>query len=185
MAFCPNCRSEYRKEFTTCKACGGIALVDRLPDEADAESLQLSEAELAEGQPVGFTQGGSGREVSVDGRKIDPARIFVLATAAQVRDVLAEAGIASGIAPLDVDLADGVPRFEVRVRADAQARAEQVLFDRWRESMGDEGVEGAGDVALDQCPACGAKVPLDVEECPDCGLVVGTGEDRAAAAAEE
>jgi predicted amidophosphoribosyltransferase len=34
MSFCPNCRDEYRPEFTHCTECGA-ELVDELPPEAE------------------------------------------------------------------------------------------------------------------------------------------------------
>jgi hypothetical protein len=38
--------------------------------------------------------------------------------------------------------------------------------------------ENAQELAADACPACGARVSADVQECPDCGLVVGFGEEE-------
>ena len=184
MPYCPNCRAEFRPGFKVCNTCKGVALVDQLAPAADSEELQLTEADLPNTEPVGYTQGGSGNEVVVDGVKLDPARVFSLSTAATVREVLSDAGIASAIVKLDVELPDNVPRFEVRVKRETQAQAEATLFELWKETMEEEVLEGAGQVGIDQCPACGAKVPLEVEECPDCGLVVGTGDERAASAEE-
>src|SRR5688572_15037076 len=167
MPYCPNCRSEYRAGFTSCKACGGLALVDELP-----EVLELRPEDLADSLPVGFTEGGSGRGVEVDGRVIDPSRVFLLDMATRMRDTLADHDVASLIVPVDdVFFPDNVSRFEVRVHKNVQAEAERLLVDLWRETVAAEGVEGGGPVDIDTCPACGTKVPLDVEECPDCGLV--------------
>jgi hypothetical protein len=182
MPFCPSCRSEYRPEFTTCKNCGGIALVEKLP-----EVVGLSDDELESALPVGFTEGGSGRGVEVDGRMIDPSRVFLLDRATLVREALADFGVAAAVVPLeDVFFPDNAPRFEVRVRPEDQSRAEKFLVGMWRDQLAEEGIEaGEGEVDIETCPACGFKVPLDVEECPDCGLVVGTGAEREAAAQAE
>jgi hypothetical protein len=185
MPFCPQCHAEYRPGFTNCKSCDGVALVDKLLDESDFKNLELKPEEVASAKSVGYTQGESGRTLEVDGVQIDPAKIFSLNVAAQIRMVLTEARIASAIVPLDLELPDHVPRFEVVVRPEQQEKAEAVLVELWRQQFADEGLEGVGAVEVDKCPACGSTVPLDQEECPDCGLVVGTGAERAAAAAEE
>jgi hypothetical protein len=175
MAFCPKCRSEYRPEFTSCKSCGDVALVETL--EAP-ETIELSPEDLPNTEPIGFTQGGSGRPIEVDGRVLDPARIFILANAVKLRDVLADQQIGALIFPLDdVLFPDNVPRFEVRVLKEQHERAEKLLVEMWRAADGIEHQE----VDIETCPACGEKVPLSVEECPECGLVVGTGEERAGA----
>lgn len=175
MAFCPNCRSEFRPGFTECKACGGVALVETL--EAPA-TIELTPEDLPNTEPIGFTQGGSGKSLEVDGRTLDPARVFILANAVQLRDVLALQQIGSLVVPLDdVLFPDNVPRFEVRVLKEQHEKAERLLVDLWRQS---EGIEHR-EVDIETCPACGEKVPLNVEECPECGLVVGTGEERAGA----
>lgn len=183
MPFCPKCRSEFREGFKTCNTCHGTPLVAELPPERGA-ALDLDEAEVEDALPIGFARGGASL-VEVDGRKVDPSRVFSLSVAAQVRALLAQAGIASAIVATDVEMADQVARYEVRVRAADQERAEKFLFDRWKATFADdEELEAADEVSIDQCPACGSNVPLDVEECPDCGLVVGTGDERAAAAEE-
>jgi len=184
MPFCPQCHAEFRPGFKECNTCGGVALVEKLDTGPRHELLELSENDLDDAEPVGFTQGGSGRLAEIDGVKIDPARVFALQVAVQIRAILSEADIASALVPIDADFGDNVPRFEVLVKKDAQPRAESVLVKLWREQFQEEGME-APETDIDTCPACGSKVPLDVEECPECGLVVGTGEERSAAAAEE
>ncbi len=47
MAFCPNCRTEYRDTFTRCVDCGA-ELVASLPEEAPPESAVVSSQELVE-----------------------------------------------------------------------------------------------------------------------------------------
>jgi hypothetical protein len=178
MAYCPSCRSEYRPEFNQCKNCGGVALVEALP-----EVSELREDELDDSLPVGFTESGSDRPVEVDGRVIDPWRVFDLDTASKVKAMLGEAGIPSAIVPLEgILFPDGRPRFEVRVRGGEQASAERFLLSRWQETVAAEGVEVVGVDDVEKCPACGGHVPLSDEECPECGLVVGTGTERGAQA---
>jgi hypothetical protein len=96
--------------------------------------------------------------------------------AREVKDSLLAVGIPSHLSELEVDFQDRIPRFEVLVRPQDRMRAEQALDARWRALAEEEGLSTARDVALEACPACGAKVPLAVEECPECGLVVGLGE---------
>lgn len=175
MPYCPECRSEYRAGFTHCKTCvGGPALVEALP-VAD----RLSEEELESGSsPVGYGDGI--RTVEVDGRRLDPARVFVLGAATDLRDLLVERGVAAAVVPIEgIEFPDAVTRFEVRVRDRDVDRAHAIIADTWREQVAREGVSvGDAPQDLESCPACGAKVPLSDEECPDCGLVVGSGAER-------
>ncbi len=46
MPFCPNCRSEYRAEFSRCSECD-VDLVDALPDQ-DSRAAGKDEVELVE-----------------------------------------------------------------------------------------------------------------------------------------
>src|SRR5688572_27518825 len=131
MPFCPSCRAEYRPGFTSCKNCGGVALVDKLP-----ESIELKAEDLKDSKPVGFTQGESVSAVKVGDRELDPARVFLLDKATDVSDTLAEHGIGSRIVPLeDVFFPDGISRFEVRVHKNAHERAEKILIDIWKEAV--------------------------------------------------
>lgn len=176
MPYCPNCRAEFREGFTSCKSCGDVALVAALP-----ETLEIPEDELEGTVPVGLA---SSREVQqiveVDGRQIDLARLCTIKRAHELLGTLVNANIRCAMVPVvGVDFPDGLPRVEVRVRAEEAERAEEALRARWRSDVAREGtaVEPA-DAAIEQCPACGAHVPLDVEECPDCGLVVGGATDE-------
>lgn len=174
MAYCPKCRSEYRRGVERCASCGGVSLVDTLPEPRD-----LRAEELATARPVSVGGVDGVREVEVDGHSLDPARIFVLATASELKIVLDGADVPSAIVPLDIDLPDGVPRFEVRVRPGDYAAAQDVLSAAWREQVAQEGGDGAAAADVETCPACGAHVPLDVDECPDCGLGIGAAEEDA------
>lgn len=177
MPFCPNCRAEFRAGFKSCKTCGGFALVDTLPGLA----AELGPEDFDRTLPVGLTVGGSGRTVDVDGHAVDPSRVFDLASAMNLKAALAERGFSSLVSPLDAILfPDGITRFEVRVRAEEQARAESVIVGLWQEQAEAQGLGGASVEDIETCPACGSRVPLEVEECPDCGLVVGSGAERSA-----
>src|SRR5687767_6995559 len=119
MPFCPQCRSEYRPGFTTCNTCGGVALVEALPELRD-----MGPEDLPNSLPVGFTPGG-GAQVEVDGQLVDSSKIFVLSKATEIRDTLAESGVSALIVPFDeVQFPDNVTRFEVRVHKDTHAQAE-------------------------------------------------------------
>lgn len=182
MAFCPVCRSEYRAGFTSCKACGDVALVDELP-----KKIAMTEEEIASGRPVAYSDSEEGvRVVEVDGVKLDAARIFVFEQAADIKATLEEQHVPAALVPLDeLTFKDNVKRYEVRVRVADLAKAQALLLEAWRRDLEVADAEPTGSVAIDKCPACGATVPLDVEECPDCELFVGLGSERDAASAVE
>lgn len=178
MPFCPNCKAEYRAGFKTCSTCDDEPLVDVLPED-------LRPDEIASAVPV-TPSGGSGSElVEIDGVTIDSLRVFVLQSASELKRALDKARIPAAIVPLSIELADQIPRFEVRVRKPDQARAEARLSTLWKEQAEEEGVEATAPKDVETCPACGAHVPLAAHECPDCGLVVGAGGENDEAGAGE
>ena len=183
MPYCPRCRAEFRAGFELCKSCGGVPLVDSLPD-----TLELSADELETATPVGVSSSTQvGRVLEIEGRRVDLMRVSSIERAHELVDTLVGLGVRCGILPLTgVDFPDGQARVEVRVLAEDHERAERILREAWWSEVEREGtVNGGAEAAVDQCPACGAHVPLNVEECPDCGLVVGLSdedEDRAAEA---
>jgi hypothetical protein len=153
-----------------------VKLVDVLPEPKD-----LREDEWASAKAVAMTGGDEGPIVEVEGHRLDPTRVFVLDTAAEVKDVLDAADVPAAIVPLeDIEFPDQRNRFEVRVREADLERANRALAAAWQEHIDREGTGGADQSDVEKCPACGAHVPLDVEECPDCGLVIGAGEERSA-----
>jgi hypothetical protein len=168
MPFCPNCRSEYRAGFSECKTCGGIALVEELPELDD-----LAPGEIEGTRPVGYAIGE--RIGQIGDREIDVFRVYFLGQASEIDRKLRDAKIPSIIVPLDVVFPDDQARFEVRVREADHERAEahlrSVFASLVANEEADEGLVGGTDA--ESCPACGAHVPLDVEECPECGLNVG------------
>lgn len=149
--------------------------MDALPD-----TLELSEDELEGTTPVGLMSSRDvGQVIEFEGRRIDTARVVTIKQAHEFLRVLIDARIRCAMVPLaDVEFPDGQPRVEVRVKdADAES-AEDALRAAWKAHVSREGTDAEGaETAIDACPACGADVPLDVEECPDCGLVVGVSGD--------
>lgn len=177
MPFCPKCHSEYREGFKACPPCDDTPLVDELPK---VEELRLEDVENT--APVGSASSAEvGRPVEIDGRSIDLLRVHVLSEASALNHMLLERGVPALIAPLEgVDFPDGQQRFEVRVHKDNHERAEALIREVWAEQVDVEGTaapaEGAEGTGAEDCPACGAHIPLDVAECPECGLVVGASE---------
>lgn len=170
MPFCPRCRSEFLEGVATCRPCGGEPLVEALP-----ELRTLGAEDLEGAQPVGFASSAHvARMVEIEGRTIDLMRVFPLAQAKEMAEVLSAAGVPSVLVPVpELDQPGQAPRFEVRVRAEDHQEAEAALKAHWAANL-EEGAEVA-EVDAEHCPACGAHVPLDQEECPECGLVVGAG----------
>ena len=171
--FCPSCGAEYRPGFTQCAHCM-IDLVEELPQRA---TMDMSE--LGDSVPVGLSSSSEvGRPIEIDGRIVDLMRLFTLDQATEVRDVLANHGIGQLLIPVeDLGFPDQRPRFEVRVRRSDGERAEDLLREVWRSMVEAEGTSpDAGLGNPEQCPACSAHIPLDAEECPECGLFVGASE---------
>ena len=173
MAFCPQCRSEFRPGFTHCAPCGQIPLVDEL-----SEVDELGPESADDAVPVGLASDSDlVRIQQIDGQAVDTLRVFPLKFVQELQAALSEAGFASLIVPLSVTFPDMMPRFELRVLPEHWRAAEATLRERWAESLSAEGLEVNEQTSVDECPACGANVPLDVDTCPECGLFVGTAED--------
>jgi hypothetical protein len=152
-------------------------LLEQLSSAGSLDGRALTLEDLGGTHPVGLAGREKGPEVEVDGRTVDPMRVFLLEAASEVKDLLGSAGIRSAIVPLQgIEFPDGRARFEVRVRGEEYEAAENKLQDVWREQMEREGIEGQDASDVERCPACSAHVPLTAEECPDCGLVIGAGE---------
>ena len=167
MPFCPECRSEYRAGFELCATCEGVALVDTLPEIV---KLVPTDETLA----VGITpEDDVSRKVEVEGRVIDLARAFSFNETNEFQRILQSAGFASIAREIEgIAFPGGQVRYEVHVRVVDHEEAEPFLREQWEAAVAEEG--GAVEqISADKCPACGADVPPDVEECPDCGLFVG------------
>ncbi len=179
MPYCPSCHSEYRAGIEACGTCDDRpALVAELP-----ESVEITDDD--ETKPVAITDDPeAARTVELDGRTIDLMRAFALGEAREIAASLVSQNVVSRIKPIEgVVFPGGQQRFEVHVRAADHESAERQLIEAWRDLI-DTGEEDGG-VDFGSCPACGAEVPTNVEECPDCGLFVGMGEDDEPEAAPE
>lgn len=163
---CPECDEEYRPDIETCADCGA-SLVDRPVDE---QGRPLPEPVEAEGEPLAMVALYSG-----------PA-----AALRPLAETLAAAGVAQRFVPipgqsgltLAVAQEDG-PR-ALEALSEFHGRGTELGLSELAATFvaGDEGVEHA-------CPACGAAVPADASECPDCGLEWGGGPPPAPAGTED
>lgn len=173
MPFCPQCHAEYRPGFEACATCEGVALVAELP-----KLVKLTDGE--ETLPVQIASSGDSesRRVRVGDIEVDLDRAYPVTVAAELKQVLIESGHAALIKEIQgIEFPGGEVRYEVHVRKDDHAEAEKALREVWAQMSAAEGLgDGASGVDAGQCPACGAKVPMNVADCPDCGLCVGVGE---------
>ncbi|MFO0723301.1 MAG: hypothetical protein U1E65_05940 [Myxococcota bacterium] len=167
--YCTECRGEFRPGITTCPVCA-VPLVDALPEEAEA----IREGE--ETRAVGSSgPNAETRIVDVEGEQVDLGRVYFFEAAVENSRALVDAGISTRIREVELPFPDKKQRYTVEVRPGDHAKAEALLYARWK-ALAESEVDTA--VSAEQCPACGAAVPLDVEECPECGLFVGRGEEE-------
>ncbi|MEO1334696.1 MAG: hypothetical protein AAFV29_03595 [Myxococcota bacterium] len=151
-------------------SCGGVPLVDELPQ---VEQLTAEAADRA--VPVGLARGAEDQQlVEIQDQVVDLLRVFPLMRAKDLQAELSRASLASLIVPVPITFPDMTARFELRVLPADHEAAEAHLRHVW--SAGGEGQVDASDTALDQCPACGADVPLNVDVCPECELFLGAAE---------
>lgn len=156
--YCPSCRSEYRAGIAACKPCG-VPLVEVLPAvEMISETDETAAVDSSGG--------------------VDAVRAFTYDVASELVRDLEQENIPSVLRALDKALLrDPRPHYQVHVRLADRERAATKLHARWLEIARREAGGQVGATAIEQCPACGAAVPLDAEECPDCGLTVGRATD--------
>ncbi|MFH2007040.1 MAG: hypothetical protein ABI333_10685 [bacterium] len=174
MPFCPECRSEYRREITTCPTCR-LELVEEadLPEALTDEEIFAS---MSEEELISVARGG------LDGcREIQQMLLEnqIPAIIRKVEDVVVEAGHFLAL--------------EVLIRAEDSVRKDTLFRQEWAESMRRDGLASgaltfalAGDAepleedeesdGVPACPACGSTEPLEDGECPDCGLFLGDDE---------
>lgn len=171
--FCPKCEAEYRPGFTECAHCN-VPLVEALE--------QLTVGEVEDTLAVGRARSSPelGHLVEVHGHQYDFMRLFTLAEAKEVAELLKGEGIASLLVPIEEEFPDARHLLEVRVHKERLAEAEAAVRADFERKVEEEGAGGdMNTTEVDMCPACGAHVPLDAAECPECGLVVGVaGEDE-------
>ncbi len=182
MAFCPECRAEYRKGFDHCPSCD-VDLVDEveLPELMTDEEVIES---MAEEDLVAIVRGSSTGCLETQAQLLAqriPAAIH------ESQDVVAEAG--------------HVRILQVVVRKEDAERAQEALNQDWVGDAQREGLIGdvdfiAGDDSdsdpdsdsdsdpdsedgeadedeQPSCPACGCDKPLKKGKCRDCGLHLG------------
>jgi uncharacterized protein (UPF0212 family) len=155
MPYCPICLSEFREGFTRCNSCY-VDLVAELAGEMDLSQDNIQQA-LEGKELVGITRG-------------------TLEVVKETRDILSKHRIASIVVDVDEELPAGMPpRMALVVSKDDLERAIEVLGGKFKEMLDVEGVDTANQMSYDSCPACGKKVTEHMEECPECGLVIGKG----------
>jgi hypothetical protein len=154
---CPECDEEYRPEIATCADCGA-ELVDRALDE--------------QGRPLAEPAQAAGEQVTLVALYAGPA-----AALRPLAEALAAAGIAQKLLPIP-----NQSGLTLAVAQEDGARAMEALagFHGRGTELGLSELAAtfhAGDDAQEHaCPACGAAVPEDAAECPDCGLEWSGGE---------
>jgi hypothetical protein len=159
MPFCPVCQAEYREGFKRCSTCD-VDLVERLE-----EQHHFSEEEMR--------QALSGKELVVISRGPFDAVM-------ELRDNLRSQRLpALVMEDPEQPKEPGVPkRMDLLVRKIDLDAAASVLGESFKELMQREGLEAKTEMKFELCPACGSQVPEKAEECPECGLFVGKGDQQ-------
>jgi len=150
-----------------------VTLVDTLPNDADP--ILEGDATLR----VGISgERGLSQMVELEGRDVDLRNSFPYDVAVELVRDLDQEHISSVLREIDGALfRDKKARYEVHVRTADHERATKSLHDRWQKlAEAEVGAAGGAPEDAGKCPACGSEVPLNVEECPDCGLFVGAAE---------
>lgn len=168
--FCPSCHAEYRAGFETCAHCK-VTLV------ASLEVAAISPDEVQNTLQVGLVPEGESTQTQEIGDKVyDLTRVFPVDLALLLRDMLTNDGVPVLIVPVDEIFPDQRTHYEVRVKAGDHVKAEGMLQAWWTTQVETQRAAAKGAAEdFEHCPACNAHVPLDAEECPDCGLFVGAG----------
>jgi hypothetical protein len=148
---CPSCKGEFTLAVTRCAECD----VDLVAPGADPEDFPpASELILVRVAPEPWIEALS---EALSGREA-PHRVEPLSA-----EEAPEAAARFGTSPL----------FGIYVRAAEEAVARE--FDAAIAAQVDPQIqaEPLSDGESEPCPACGAEVPAEVSECPDCGLTFG------------
>jgi hypothetical protein len=152
---CPDCRAEYRQEFTRCADCGAALVpIDALRLEP-AQELELPPAAALECVRVAPQDWILALSQALQreglGHRIEPARAED-APAGQRPDIFGAVQLFGLYLPAEHasaarELDAGIAARLLPEEAPALAQGEQ-----------------------DACPACGAALPADALQCPDCDL---------------
>jgi hypothetical protein len=157
MPFCPICSAEFREGFTRCNTCD-VDLVEALEDD----NIDLSEEAVSKalaGKDLVVVSKGNLDAVMETRDLLWSKRVLALVT--EDKEYVPPKG-----APKRMDLVVGKHQLEEAMMA---------LGENFKKMVKEEGLKVEGDLAYENCPACGVKVPEDAEECPECGLVIGRG----------
>ncbi len=172
---CPQCGAEYRPEILRCADCG-VELELRWEEEDPRFAPPESSAEMP---PESEPPPGDYRSLYSSGEITDLQPLV---------DGLRNRGIPFRIDVVQLEPAEASPRprarYDLLVRREEREAATEALSRLGRGELTPELL-----VAVDRdfdpqrgysrCPACSASLPDGVEECPDCGLVLGTDRESA------
>ena len=153
---CPECDEEYRPDIATCADCGA-ELVDRAVDE--------------QGRPIAEPAQAEGEQITLVALYSGPA-----AALRPLAEALAAAGVAQKLVPIPKQSG-----LTLAVAQDDGVRAMEALaaFHGRGTELGLSELAATFEAGADDhehaCPACGAAIPADASECPDCGLEWGAG----------
>jgi len=155
--FCPRCRCEYLGSVLECADCGVQLVSEHALEQVQHDTLPpIQELACIRAASVGWAQGLS-RLLSRAGIS---HRIEAVPQDGEGESVRGEpdALLPYGVWVLEADLPAAREVDEAFLRSQIPDLPHDL-----------PGPEPAGD---EQCPACGTAVSSDVEECPDCGLVL-------------
>ncbi|MBI5509173.1 MAG: hypothetical protein HY903_10505 [Deltaproteobacteria bacterium] len=155
--FCPKCRAEFVAGVLRCGNCEVPLLAD-LPPEDDFASPE-SMARLLKDRELEAVVVGNYVALSEQQRLLAKERIPSVIAGEAATEI--EAGLHA--------------RLFLMVEAERLGEIRAFFEKRWARGLAAEGIMLAKDLAAHEgtCPACGAAMPADVAECPECGLFLG------------
>ncbi|MED5464895.1 MAG: hypothetical protein VX699_09600 [Myxococcota bacterium] len=154
--FCPSCRAEFQAGVGFCKNCE-VDLITELPDISMFKSPESMADALGDKELTPVIAASQDELQRMQRRLADQQILSVLAFGQSP---------SPGVAP----------RLYLMVATEDIPRMGEFLNEMQDEQVVREGVVkevALGEVTL--CPACEAEAPMNAEECPDCGLMLGLG----------